>query len=115
MGFRMFLWWKLAVILFIFLVISFTFLTIIFPISTKFLETETFLEGENISDGITVKELLTTLQQNDTRIVNYIRRFHLNPPSKLPYNLSHPEIGVDGGPDVKFTTLVRQILKNKVL
>lgn len=57
--------------------------------------------------------MVTTLLQNDTRILNYIWKHHLLPPSKKRCNLKNPQI--DSGLQIaELTSIIKNHLKNKV-
>jgi len=67
--------------------------------NNSFIDIKTFIEN-----GIA---------QNDPRVVDYIKKNHLFPPSTLPYNLSdikgEPGVGIYNGQNV----FVKEVLKNK--
>lgn len=64
------------------------------------------------SETITISELVSTLSQDDPRLVQYVRDHHLTPPSTKPYNLNNPNI--DPGDWVGLTPILRRLLKNMV-
>jgi hypothetical protein len=57
-------------------------------------------------------EAVKKLRQNDSRMLDYIRKHHLFPPSSLHYKLEHPE--TDSGASYGLVKVIQQLLKNKV-
>ncbi|XP_021952088.1 protein Star [Folsomia candida] len=56
--------------------------------------------------------MVTTLLQNDSRILNYIRKNHLFPPSTKEYNLRKPGVG-ETDLDTGLTTVIKELLGDK--
>jgi len=51
------------------------------------------------------------MEQNDSRVLDYIKRKYLEPPSTLPYNLQNPDVD----PSMGQSDWVKKIFKNLVI